>query len=280
MHVITRCHLCSRQFDTEGHAPGERFHCLCGTLLTVPNAKSFDASVVRCSSCGGTREKQDRACGHCGADFTLHEQQLNTVCPTCLARISNDAKYCHHCATPITISGRLGNATEKSCPKCSSDQKLGSRTIKDTDMNALECNVCGGVWLEQAVFMELERRMIELASSGMSAEHVGLSKAVPNQKFDDQNFYRKCPICEKLMHRRNYGPGSGIVIDQCHQHGFWFDQAELDVILRWIRTGGLMASRKTRAAIQRNNDRLERILKKMDQTRDQWQPKPLWKEEF
>jgi len=181
MHVITRCDNCTRQYDTEGHEPGERFHCLCGKLLTVPERRSFDASVVRCSSCGGVREKQDVACGHCGADFTLIEQQLNTTCPACFARISDTAKYCHHCATPIAVTGKLGEPTQKACPKCAAKQNLSSRRIKDTDMAALECNLCGGIWLDREIFLEIEKRMIDLAGTGNDKDHSKLLENIPKQ---------------------------------------------------------------------------------------------------
>ncbi len=278
MHVITRCNSCARQYDTEGHDPGERFHCLCGKLLTVPEKRDYDAAVVRCSSCGGAREKQDTACGHCGADFTLIEQQLNTSCPACFARISDVAKYCHHCATPIMISGTLGESTNKACPKCCEKHGLSSRKIKDTDMSALECNLCGGIWLDREVFLEIEKRMIDLASTGIDKDHSKLLENIPRQSMDDQNLYRRCPTCEKFMQRRNYGPGSGIIIDQCHQHGYWFDQQELDVTLRWIRTGGLLASRKKKAAIKRDNDRIANVLKKMDGAAQQWKLGSKWKD--
>ena len=278
MHVITRCNNCARQYDTEGHEPGERFHCLCGKLLTVPEKRDYDASVVRCSSCGGAREKHATACGHCGADFTLFEQQLNTTCPACFARISDVAKYCHHCATPIVVAGNLGKATHQDCPKCSAKQKLSSRRIKDTDMGALECNLCGGIWLDRDVFLEIEKRTIDLAGTGTDKDHSKLVENIPRQSKDDQNLYRKCPVCEKFMQRRNYGPGSGIILDQCHQHGYWFDQQELDVILRWIRTGGLMASRKKKAAIKKDNDRIANALKKIDKATQKFKVSSRWQD--
>ena len=44
--------------------------------------------------------------------------------------------------------------------------------------------------------------------------------------------YRSCVICGKLMHRRLYGRGSGVVIDTCRDHGIWFDHGELFDILK------------------------------------------------
>ena len=57
--------------------------------------------------------------------------------------------------------------------------------------------------------------------------------------------YRKCPDCTNIMNRQNYGRRSGVIIDLCPEHGLWFDHAELDAILEWIRAGGHDARRHT-----------------------------------
>ncbi|MGI9315959.1 MAG: hypothetical protein ACR2QW_01395 [bacterium] len=267
MHLLVSCKQCSRQYDTVGRTYGERFHCICGELITVPEQRSYDAEVVRCSACGGVRQHDNRSCGFCGADFTLHEQDLQTVCPECMARISNRSKFCHHCATPIMVVGKVGEQTNQACPRCRKKSKLAVRKIKSSQLNAMECTLCAGIWLDTETFLTLERKMIELASSGISREHKKVVADLPRIHEGDQNLYRKCPSCSVIMHRKNYGPGSGIVLDQCKDHGFWFDQQELSVILRWIRTGGLLASSKRRAAMDRDRDRVAKILSDIEKYR-------------
>ncbi|MGB5707743.1 MAG: zf-TFIIB domain-containing protein [Arenicellales bacterium] len=264
MHVIVSCNQCTRQYDTIGRAAGEKFHCICGQLITLPERRSYEAAVVRCSACGGVRVQNNQQCGFCGADFTLHEQDLQTVCPECLTRINNQSKYCHHCATPIVVVGKVGKRTQSACPHCRNKSVLSIRKIKSSKFNALECTLCAGIWLDTETFLALERKMIELSSSGISREHRKVTAGLPRTQGGDQNLYRKCPSCDVIMHRRNYGPGSGIVIDQCKDHGFWFDQRELSVILRWIRTGGLLASSKRRAAMDRDRDRVAKIVSDID----------------
>ncbi len=88
MRVIVACGECKRQYDASGKSPGDHFHCHCGAKLTVQQPQGHDASVVRCSSCGAPREGREAECGHCRADFTIHERDLHTVCPNCLARVS------------------------------------------------------------------------------------------------------------------------------------------------------------------------------------------------
>ena len=267
MHVLVSCKNCHRQYDTVGRAQGEQFHCICGQLLSVPQSRSYDAAVVRCSSCGGVRQEGEVSCGFCGADFTVHEKDLQTVCPECLARISNQSRYCHHCATPILVVGKVGEKTSKACPRCRQKSVLSTRKVKSSQLNVLECTLCAGIWLDTETFLALERQVIELASSGISKEHEKVVGNLPRTHDGDQNLYRKCPTCDVIMHRRNYGPGSGVVIDQCKDHGFWFDQQELNVILRWIRTGGLLASSKRRAAMDRDRDRVAKILSDIEKYR-------------
>ena len=40
------------------------------------------------------------------------------------------------------------------------------------------------------------------------------------------------------MSRRQYGRGSGVIIDYCRNHGIWFDPEELQQTLKWIAEGG------------------------------------------
>jgi DNA-directed RNA polymerase subunit RPC12/RpoP len=88
---LVACPNCHRQYDAAALAVGARFRCRCGQSITVPEIQARDAAVVRCASCGAAREGGAMSCTFCGSDFTIHDQDLETVCPSCLARISNSA---------------------------------------------------------------------------------------------------------------------------------------------------------------------------------------------
>lgn len=60
--------------------------------------------------------------------------------------------------------------------------------------------------------------------------------------------YRACPVCHQLMNRKNFGGGSGIVVDVCSLHGTFFDAGELPRVLDFVKRGGLA---KAKAALQR-----------------------------
>ena len=51
--------------------------------------------------------------------------------------------------------------------------------------------------------------------------------------------YLKCPTCQAVMNRCNFGRISGIVIDVCRGHGIWFDAGEISAVLRFVTSGGL-----------------------------------------
>ena len=59
--------------------------------------------------------------------------------------------------------------------------------------------------------------------------------------------YLRCPTCNQLMHRENFGRRSGVIIDKCAKHGIWLDDQELERIARFIAEGGLARVREDEA---------------------------------
>ncbi|TLD41133.1 MAG: hypothetical protein JETT_2598 [Candidatus Jettenia ecosi] len=53
--------------------------------------------------------------------------------------------------------------------------------------------------------------------------------------------YIPCPLCKKLMQRKNWGTHSGIIVDTCYEHGTWYDAEELEKIREFIMRGGCRA---------------------------------------
>ena len=62
-----------------------------------------------------------------------------------------------------------------------------------------------------------------------------------------------------MMTRRNYAKWSGVILDSCHEHGIWFDEGELHVLLQWIRRGG---QREAADRDRREAERVEHRLQK------------------
>lgn len=227
-------------------------------LLAVPAATSHEAAVVRCASCGGPRQGQAEACGFCGSDFTLHDQDLDTICPQCMARISGKASFCHGCGTAVLVEELAGELTEHPCPACGADRRLAGRRLGEGGYSALECGACGGLWVSREAFRRLaeKARVSEVAMEGVSDAPAG-RQPVRNRG----PIYRPCPRCGARMNRQNYGRRSGIILDLCREHGVWFDAHELEGVLAWVRRGGLAREEEAREQEAREKERQERLAK-------------------
>ena len=247
MRLIVACQECQRQYDASGKKAGDRFRCHCGAEVAVGQPRGKEASVVRCSSCGAPRESQSACCAHCGADFTIHEKDLHTVCPNCMARVSDRARYCHHCATLLVAESVAGESTTCHCPACGPDRLLISRKLSKQQINVLECQKCGGFWISLATF----DRLLDIVASQLKPV---ATSGLPPLRAERRSPYRPCAVCGKLMTRRNFGRSSGVIVDVCGSHGIWFDAYELSQVVRWARSGGLEAARLDLARLHRSRD--------------------------
>lgn len=52
-----------------------------------------------------------------------------------------------------------------------------------------------------------------------------------------QGAYLRCPDCNAAMARKNFARTSGVLIDQCYEHGIWFDGGELKEIAKQLQQG-------------------------------------------
>jgi Zn-finger nucleic acid-binding protein len=253
MRLLIACPECKRQYDATGRPAGSRFRCRCGAIVTIARPQGHDASVIRCSSCGAPRRDGASHCQFCGADFTLREQDLDTICPHCLARIGDHAKFCDHCGHPLAAEPLSIEETTLLCPFCcattpgkaATGPRLHSRLVSGSSV--LECSSCTGIWVGAETF----RQMVEAA--GREAQHCDHRDPQPVPKSctlegAKPHGYLPCPVCRELMVRQNFGHGSGVIVDVCKPHGIWFDAEKLTCILDWVRSGGLAAANEQREA--------------------------------
>lgn len=240
MRLLVACPECKRQYDATGRSVGSRFHCHCGAVILIEQPQGHDADVVRCSSCGGPRQEQAASCGFCRSDFTLHERDLQTVCPECLARVSDRARFCHHCGTGLVPELEAGTATEHACPACQDGTLLVSRRLGEEQATVLECGRCTGCWLGPEAFRQLAERARNQSLPPIT--FVGPARAVSGSDLPEdrsqRTFYRTCIVCGEFMNRKNYGESSGVIVDLCKDHGLWFDADELARVVAWLRAGG------------------------------------------
>jgi Zn-finger nucleic acid-binding protein len=251
MRFLVACPECCRQFDATERAVGSTFPCSCGAAVTVPQPRAHDAAVVRCSACGGPREGEEPSCRFCGSAFTLHDQDLDTICPGCMARVSGRARFCHFCATPLLGAQAAAGQSGYRCPACEGSRPLASRRLGRVNVALFECGGCGGWWIEKEIFEALADR----ARSGKLPEGFGEAAAAETSSVNPSLRYRPCATCGALMNRRNYGRRSGVIVDVCARHGIWFDLHELDRLLRWIHEGGEARAERLQREAERIEDR-------------------------
>lgn len=164
-----------------------------------------------------------------------------------MARVSDRARFCHHCGAGLTPELVAGDNTEFACPACGPVFSLLSRRLAEEQVTVLECEACTGMWLGDEALRQLaDRTHRQSAPTVAPTRHADPSSA-EQATVEDGPLYRPCPICHSLMNRRHYGRSSGVVVDRCKAHGVWFDTDELSRILRWINAGGLRRSNPTEA---------------------------------
>jgi Zn-finger nucleic acid-binding protein len=205
------------------------------------------------------------ACTFCGSDFTIHEMDLDTICPRCMSRIGRAARFCHSCAAPILVAGSAGEATVHPCPICGGGQPLASRRLGASDLPALECGRCAGLWLDSEAFRLLAERA-RTETLPIEGHGAPASRAVRTLAEQAGPAYRSCPICGALMHRQNYGRRSGVILDICKEHGVWFDAQELEEVLDWVRRGGSEVVARIEHEEQLEAERQQRLRKLAEPT--------------
>jgi Zn-finger nucleic acid-binding protein len=167
------------------------------------------------------------------------------------------SRHCPHCGAAARDAKTSTLSTLK-CPKCKSNMRaitLGGSAMR-------ECERCGGLWLEVAVFEKIcTDREHQAAVLGVASPLAGHS-INPNAK-EVKVRYFPCPQCGQFMNRMNFARCSGVIVDVCRGHGTWFDGDELRRIIEFIRGGGLQLSRqkeKHEIAVERDQLRHDRFV--------------------
>ena len=130
-------------------------------------------------------------------------------------------------ATPKPNQARTGI----DCPGCGSPMEV----TFERGVEIHRCVGCAGLWLDPG---ELES-MVEdpgLVQADVATLRSGMKDVqVPSAPVR----YRKCPRCQAVMTRRNFGSHSGVIVDECRKHGIYLDPGEFEAIETFIQLGGL-----------------------------------------
>ncbi|MBK8978962.1 MAG: zf-TFIIB domain-containing protein [Planctomycetes bacterium] len=240
--MLIACEKCHRHYDASAHRTGARLRCACGQVITVPAADGHGARELRmlhCSSCGAGLPTGATSCTFCGSGVGLGERGLGDVCPTCLSRMIAGAQFCSSCGTAVGPENPPHALTSWSCPRCSGE-------LHECDAahgRVVECRSCGGLWLDEHLFDTLVSRRDE--KSGRAVPGTGTGAAARKPLTSEQQVrYLPCPVCGERMNRRNFANSSGVILDWCRGHGWWFDPDELDRVLAFVGRGGLQQARR------------------------------------
>lgn len=200
-------------------------------MPTAAIRRPVKAQTLNCQSCGAGVSNDAVICGHCGARL------LTISCPACFGMMFRGMKFCPHCGTPAAQwqSGDAGML----CPACEIPLLRG--TLGQTALH--ECEKCFGIWLDAATFERICHEAEQQATT-LPPATLGAPSAAKLQPVR----YRRCPVCREMMHRINFAQSSGVVVDVCREHGTWFDLAELQRIVEFIRSGGLDRARERKKA--------------------------------
>ena len=237
---LVACPDCHAQYDLSQHAGGPTIDCRCGRVLEARAPKpGADAPAERCSGCGALAKTGEETCSFCGAGIVPSADPGGLICPECFARNLDDARVCTACGVafdPQPMPERAAGEAVK-CPCC-------ARALHPREVGGLvvfECTKCHGLWAPQDRFTALVERATEAARARQAAGASGGTVAAPRVEGGNpaksQVEYRRCPVCAASMARRNHQKRSGVIIDQCHEHGTWLDAHELERIAGFVLSG-------------------------------------------
>ena len=106
--------------------------------------------------------------------------------------------------------------------------------VGDTAMH--QCDQCGSAWLARETF---EALCADRQQQGSLAAAIGDTSVPQAADTERPARYVKCPACQKIMNRVNFGRTSGVIVDVCKPHGVWFERDELRRVLAFTAHGGL-----------------------------------------
>lgn len=214
-------------------AADARFDCRCGNVVEAVALKGADAPVQRCSACGALAREEDETCDYCQAAIVHLGDRGSLICPECFARNADDARFCLACGVGFDPEPIRSQKTELRCPCC--DRFMATRIVGGLDVQ--ECEKCHGLWAPEARFEALVDRATRLVREKAAAGEAAAPRVDGGNPADHKVEYRRCPECDALMGRRNFRKRSGVIIDQCHQHGTWLDAHELERIAGFVLSG-------------------------------------------
>ena len=218
--------------------------------------------IFHCPSCGGPcGNARSRVCEFCEGPLLpmgTPDPRHAVRCTACSALVSAGASFCPQCGDPL--AQQQSAMAEQECPGC---QAEGNRSTMVTwrllptpqrlEGHAVHgCRRCGGVWVDRETFDVMVQSAVDQGVG--DGRSVGVHRR--ELSMHGKVTYRACPGCGHTMNRRNFARISGVIVDECRNHGTFFDAGELEDVLTFVRSGGLLlARRRETEALEREQRR-------------------------
>ncbi len=238
---LIACPNCHAQYDV-ANIVAKEFSCRCGETIQNRELTALETTVQRCSACGALieRDNAEHNCAYCGALIERDLRKLSMICPECFARNAEDARFCTGCGVGFRPEPIQSYREEVPCPVCAI--LMPPQSVAGIGIN--ECGQCHGLWVPDDNFELLVSHAIEAQRKRVNANGLPIDGNKPRvtgaNPAQQSVQYRRCPICDTQMYRRNYRKRSGVIIDTCGKHGTWLDADELERIAGFILSGGYL----------------------------------------
>ncbi len=184
------------------------------------------------------------------------------LCTSCSAPLPANTAFCSYCGTRNDLDVQAvqrftgtPDASLRHCPDCG----LPMETIRlgeDGSFAVERCPDCFGMFFDPGEVQAFLDASVTPAFEVNRQEIASINRE--RGSTDRPIRYVKCPDCGKLMNRVNFGPTSGVIMDQCKAHGVWLGNGELIHLMEWKRAGGqilaeerLKVRREERVAVDR-----------------------------
>jgi len=187
-------------------------------------------------------------------------------CTHCAAPLPKSGIFCDYCGirNDIDLKSKIKvvniNPDQKCiCPLCT----LEMQTInvgKKSPLFIEHCQSCYGIFFD---INELEIMIESSVKGSKNVDLMKLSQITEHPRHVDIITYRKCPVCQYAMQRKNFMGRSGVVTDLCVKHGVWLDSGELRQIMEWVKSGGIEKI-KERNGLKEFNKKMNNAKKKVN----------------
>lgn len=200
-------------------------------------------AAFKCPNCGAAADPDATSCLYCRARLSTR------VCQTCFHAVAVGMRHCPHCGALVS-DGLSGPEAEVKCLRCGS--ALETHAVGEYGIPV--CPRCGGCWLGKQTFHDI---CVQADMQKLLLEHIFPEPpaAPPAQQVC---VYVPCPECGRVMNRKTFAHGSGVIIDWCSKHGVWLDRQELHRIVEFIRKDGMRRHHKHKQ--EEMEERAKRLL--------------------